>query len=109
MKFKNRIIVDEIEQPLRAQGEAKNNLSWLEVLAGTVDDAGFDERDHAIGDQFAVYAKIFAIHEKSKHGIGNAADSGLQDGPVLDQAGDVASDLDLSFVTLGIPLGTQGA
>ena len=73
----------------------------LEVLEFAGDHAGFDERDDAVGDQFAVDAEILAIHEHGEHGVGNAADASLEHGAVFDQVGDVARDGGLRLGDLG--------
>ncbi len=75
-----------------AENESDDDLARLEILALAGNHAGFDQRDGAIGDQFAVNAQILAIHEQGEHSVGNAADAGLEHRAVFDQAGDIAGD-----------------
>ena len=75
---------------LRAEHEAGHGLAAMQGLARAVDDAGFHQRDHAIGAHFAVDAQILAVVESFEHGIGNAADAELQGGAIGDQRRDVA-------------------
>ena len=70
-------------------------LRGLKFLRAPVMHSGFDQRNHAVRNQFAVDAKILAIHQHGQHRVWNSADAGLQYGAVLNQAGDVARDRDL--------------
>ena len=72
-------------------------LRGLKFLRAPGDHARLDQRNHAIGYQFAVHAQIFAIAEEGKHGVGNPADAGLQHGSVFNQAGNVARDRDVQL------------
>ena len=107
MEFEDRIVIDEVEDALGAENESEDNFARLEVLALAGDDAGFDQRDDAVGDEFAVDAEILAVHEHGKNSVGNAADAGLQDGAVFDQAGDVAGDGDVQIGDLGLFHGAE--
>ena len=102
MEFEDRIVVHEVEQVLRAQSESQDDLARLEVLARAGDHARFDQRNHAVGDQFAVNAQVLAVHQQGQHRIRNAADAGLQHRAVFDQAGDVARDRDLQIGDYGL-------
>ena len=92
VKFEDGIVVDKVKQLPGAESEAHDDLARLEVLALAGDDTGFNQRDDAVGNQFAVYAEIFAVHQERQHRVGNAADAGLKHRAVFNQAGDVARD-----------------
>src|SRR6266536_926098 len=97
VEFKDRVVVDEIENTLGAKNESDDDFARLEVLALASDDAGFDQRDDSVGDQFAMNGEILAVGEQGKNGVGDAADAGLEHGAVFDQAGHVAGDGGVHF------------
>src|SRR5208337_3226254 len=83
-KIEDGIVVDEVEELFRSQGEADYDLARFEGLARA--------RNHAVGNQFAVHAQILAIAKELKYGIGNASNARLQNRSVLNQAGHIAPD-----------------
>ena len=102
VEFEDRVVVDEIEDTLRAKNESDDDFARLEVLALAGDHAGFDQGNHAVGDQFAMDAEVLAVDEQGQNGVGNAADAGLEHGAVFDQAGHVAGDGDVHLGDLGL-------
>ena len=92
MELEDRIVVDKVEQLLRADGKSQDDLPRLEVLARPREHAGFDQGNHAVGNQFAVHREILAIHEKRQHRIRDASDARLQHGAILNQTRDVGGD-----------------
>ena len=71
------------------------------MLGLAVDDAGLDQRQHAVGEHLGVDTQILVTHQLRQHGVRNGADAHLQRGAVLDQFGAVAADAGLDLVGLG--------
>src|SRR5205807_4562450 len=87
---------------LRAQSEAQNDFPRLEILARTGEYASLDQRDHAVGHEFAVHPEILAIHQHGQYGIGNSADTRLQYRSIVNQPGNVPGDGHLKIIHNGL-------
>src|SRR6476660_7517046 len=98
MEFENRIVIDKFEQALRAQSEAQNDLARLEIFTRAGEYASLDQRDHAVGYQFAVDAEILAVHQHGQNRIGNSSDTRLQYSSIIDESGNVAGNGNLQVI-----------
>ena len=61
VELEDRILVDEVEELLCAQNESRDDLTRMEGLARAVDDAGFDQGDHAVGEHLGMDAKVALV------------------------------------------------
>ena len=77
MELESRVLVDEVEQLPRAQHEAENDFARLQVLALAIDDTGFDQRNHIVGNHLGVNAEILPVHQVGQDGIGNCSNPTL--------------------------------
>ena len=89
--------MQEIEEIAGAQSEAGHGFSAVQSFALAIDDAGFDERHHAIGAHLGVNAEIAFINEAGQHGIGNAANTHLQGGAIGNERRHVPANAALRF------------
>ncbi len=95
MKLDEQVVVHELEQARRARDEARHRAAWVHLLLLVRDDAALDQRDQPIGEHLGVHAELELVAEQREHRIGNAADTHLQRGAILDQLGDMLADLAL--------------
>ena len=86
------------------EDEADHQLAPMQRLALAVDDAGFDQRNHAVREHLAVNAQVAAVAQAMEDRIRNAADADLQRRAVGDQRRDVARD---PVLQVGVGFGRQ--
>jgi hypothetical protein len=53
-RLEGGILVEEVVQPLRSEGECPDGLRAVELLGHAGDDAAVDEIDQRVGDQLGV-------------------------------------------------------
>jgi len=92
MHLEQRVLVDVLEQALGAEDESDHDFAAMNVFALAGEGAGFEKIDHAVGTHFAVDSDGLPIAQVSEHGIGNAADTGLEHGAVGNQRGNLSGD-----------------
>ena len=91
-ELEQRIVVEKIVEPARADGEARDDLAGMQRLVAPGDDALLDEIENGVGDQVGVNAEIAAMVEMLQRLVRNAPEIDMQRGAVLDDLRDVAGD-----------------
>ena len=61
MELDERVVVDEVEEPLRADHEAGDDAPRVHVLPAVGDRAGLDEVDDAVGEHLGVDAEVVLV------------------------------------------------
>ena len=87
-----RVLVQEVIQPLRAQGQGGDHLPAAELLPGAGDDTGLDQVDHPVGHQLGVHPQVAVVLQHAQQRVGHAADTGLDRGAVRDPLGHERGD-----------------
>ncbi|OPZ59249.1 MAG: hypothetical protein BWY87_01098 [Deltaproteobacteria bacterium ADurb.Bin510] len=101
MEFEERVVVDIVVEPAAAHAETGDHLAGVDLLLAVGDDAGLDQVDDAVRDDLGMDAQVAFVEQVWKDRAGNAADTGLDRGLVLDQVGDVLADA-LDHVARGL-------
>ena len=57
--------------------EAGDHLVRVNAFLLAVDDPGFDQLHHAVGEHLGVDAEVLVVAQQAEHGLGDAADAGL--------------------------------
>lgn len=92
LEREQRVAVDDLEQPARAEGVAGDDAPALQALAPAVDDALVEQRHDGVGDGVGVDAEVAPVLQVPQRLVRDAAGADLQRRAVVDGAGDVARD-----------------
>ena len=92
LEAEQRIAVDQVVEPLGAQGKAGHDLVALAGFPAAGHYALFQQRNDRVGDDVGVDADVLAVRQVLQRRAGDPAQADLQRRAVLDDAADVARD-----------------
>ena len=95
------VVIDKVVEATGALEEGGDMLADVDLLGTAVDDAAFDERQHAVGEHLGVDTEVLVASELREHGVGDVANADLEGGAVGDKGGDVFADGDVLVAERG--------